>query len=145
MYPRLFNDFLVSGDSLRVYRERELIFSSTGSRLAPLMAYLDGFDNETTPVIFDKIVGNAAALLAVKAGCRELFSPFASQLAVSTLQKYGVKYHLGEVVPAIMQPGGKEMCPMEKLSLGKEPEAFYRLMKKERTANIKPARPRRGG
>ncbi|MFH0942480.1 MAG: DUF1893 domain-containing protein [Chloroflexota bacterium] len=130
MYPRLFNDFLVSGDSLRVYRGRELIFSSTGSRLVPLMAYLDRFADQASPVIFDKIVGNAAALLLVKAGCKELFSPFASQLAVATLEKYGVKYHLGEVVAAILQAGGQDLCPMEKLSLGKEPDTFYRLMKK---------------
>lgn len=129
MYPLLFHDFLASGDSLRVYQGRELIFSSNENRLVPLMIYLDRFAGEASPLIFDKIVGNAAALLAVKAGCRELFSPFASQLAADTLEKYGVKHHLGEVVPAIMQPGGQEMCPMEKLSLGKEPEAFYRLMK----------------
>lgn len=129
MYPRIFHDFLLSGDSLRVYRSRELIFSSAEDRLLPLMTYLQRFGDEESPVIFDKIVGNAAALLAIKAKCRELFSPFGSQLALDTLEKYRVKYHLGEVVPAIMQPGGKEMCPMEKLSLGQEPEAFYRLMK----------------
>ncbi|RJQ37656.1 MAG: DUF1893 domain-containing protein [Dehalococcoidia bacterium] len=135
MYPRLFYDFLTSNDSLWVYREKELIFSSTEDRLVPLMTYLDRFDNEANPVVFDKIVGNAAALLAVKAGCRELFSPFGSQHAVATLEKYGIRHHLGEVVPAIMQPGGKEMCPMEKLSLGKEPEAFYLLMKERLSAN----------
>ena len=127
--PRFFHDFLVSGDSLRIYRGQELIFGSNQDRPAPLMTYLDHFTSEPSPVIFSKITGNADALLAVKAGCRELFSPYASQPAVATLTKYGVKYHLGEVVPAILQPGSNEVCPMERLSLGKEPEAFYRLMK----------------
>lgn len=129
MYPLLFNDFLTSGDSLRVYRERELVFSSNKDRLLPLMEYLDHADKDEAVVVFDKIVGNAAALLAIRAGCRELFSPFASQLAVGTLEKYRVKYHLGEVVAYIQQADGDEMCPMEKLSLGKEPEEFYLLMR----------------
>ncbi|MFA5317398.1 MAG: DUF1893 domain-containing protein [Dehalococcoidales bacterium] len=130
MYPRFFNDFLTSDDSLRVYRDQELIFRSTEDRLLPLITYLDRFPDEAKPVaVFDKIVGNAAALLAVKAGCNEIFSPFASQIAINTLEKYGVKYHLGELVACILRSDGQDMCPMEKLSLGKEPELFYRLMK----------------
>ena len=130
MYLLLFNDFLVSGDSLRVYQDQKLVFSSAQDRLLPLMEYLDRFPaNDKPAVVFDKIVGNAAALLVVKAGCQELFSPFASQLAIETLDKYGVKYHLGEVVAYIQRADRDEMCPMEKLSLGKAPETFYRLMK----------------
>jgi len=94
------------------------------------MEYLDRFTAVDRPVaVFDKIVGNAAALLMIKAGCRELFSPFASQLAVGTLEKSGVRHHLGEVVDYIRRADGEEMCPMEKLSLGKEPEEFYLLMR----------------
>lgn len=129
MYLLPFNDFLVSGDSLRVYRQKELVFSSTRDRLLPLMEYLDRFADAQPVVVFDKIVGNAAALLAIKAGCRELYSPFASQLAIDTLERYGVRHRLGEVVAYIQRAGQPEMCPMERLSLGKEPEEFYRLMK----------------
>lgn len=130
MYPRIFNDFLTSGDNLRVYREGKIIFTSTEDRLLPIMTYLARFTDEAGPVtVFDKIVGNAAALLAIRAGCIEIFSPFASQIAVTTLETYGVKYHLGEVVACILRADGQGMCPMEKLSLDKEPETFYHLMK----------------
>ena len=126
VYLLSFNDFMVSGDSLRVYHDSELVFSSTKDRLFPLMEYISRFAADDKPaVVYDRIVGNAAALLAVKAGCRELFSPFASQLAINTLEEYGVKYHLGEVVACIQRVDGEEMCPMEKLSLGKSPEEFY--------------------
>ena len=70
-------------------------------------------------------MGNAAALLAIKANCREVYSPLGSQIAVKTLDKYGVKYYLTEIVPYILQPDGVSMCPMEKLSIDKEPEEFY--------------------
>ena len=52
-----------------------------------------------------------------------------SQLAVKTLDKYGIKYHLTEIAPYIQKPNGEDMCPMEKLSISKEPEEFYEVIK----------------
>jgi hypothetical protein len=106
-----------------------LVFSSKKDRLLPLMEYIANYEIGQKPVvIYDKIMGNAAALLAVKTNCREVYSPLGSELAIKTLKKHGIKYHLSEVVPCIMRDDGKGMCPMEELSLGKEPEEFYRVM-----------------
>jgi hypothetical protein len=73
-------------------------------------------------------MGRAAALLCIKANCREVYSPLGSQLAVEVLGKRGIKYHLTRTVPCIQTPDEK-MCPMELLSIGKEPEEFYQLIK----------------
>jgi len=129
MYIRLFNKFLTVDDTLRVYEGDQLIFSSSKDRLLPLLEYLERFasDHEQV-VIFDKIIGNAAALLCIKARCREVFSPLGSQLAVKTLEKYGIKYHFSQIIPRIQRADGEDMCPMEKLSLGKSPEEFYQAM-----------------
>jgi len=125
----LFNAFLLSRDTLRVYEEDRLIFSSTKDRLLPLLEYIGQFAPQQLPVVvFDKVMGNAAALLSVKAGCREVCSPLGSQLAVETLARHGIEYNLSEITPCIKKPDGKEMCPMEKLSIGKEPEEFYEAM-----------------
>ncbi|MGD1118238.1 MAG: DUF1893 domain-containing protein [Dehalococcoidales bacterium] len=130
MFTEFFAAFLAGDDTLRIYRDDTLVFSSKKDRLLPLMEYLAARGPGEPPVtIFDKIMGNAAALLAVKANCREVFSPLGSELGIKTLKKYAVKYHLTETVPYIMRPDGKEMCPMEQLSIGKEPEEFYREMK----------------
>lgn len=130
MSQYLFSEFLSSGDTLRVYQDDRLIFSSSKDRLLPLLEYLGRFVPHYQPVvIFDKIVGNAAALLSVKAGCREVYSPLGSQLAVETLDKYDIKYHITEIVPYIQKPNEADICPMEKLSINKEPEEFYRVMK----------------
>jgi hypothetical protein len=126
----LFSAFLASNDTLRIYRDEMLIFSSAKDRLLPLMEYLADYSPGQTPVIiFDKIMGNAAALLAVKANCREVYSPLGSELGIKTLEKHNIAYHLTETVPYIMRSDGKGMCPMEKLSIGKEPEEFYQEMK----------------
>ncbi|MFC2072715.1 DUF1893 domain-containing protein [Chloroflexota bacterium] len=127
---RLFDEFLMSGDSLQVYEGSRLIFASTRDKLLALMEYINDFrPYHQQVIIFDRIVGNAAALLAVVANCQEAYSPLGSQLAIMTLDKYGIKYHCTEIVPYIQQQNREDMCPMEELSIDKEPEEFYEVMR----------------
>ena len=122
----LLRDFLASGDSLQVYETDKLIFISEKAGLLPLLEYIDRFSSRYRQVrIFDKIMGNGAALLSVLANCRKVYSPLGSQLALSTLDKYHISYHITNVVPYILKTPGGEMCPMEKLSLHKDPEEFH--------------------
>ena len=130
MYACLFDEFLASDDTLRVYQGNKLLFSSTKERLIPLLEYIDSYGHNLKPAIFDKVVGNAAVLLSIKAGCRRVYSPLGSQLAAKTLSRYSIEYHFTESVPYIRNSSGEDMCPMEKLSLNKEPEEFYTLLKK---------------
>ncbi len=119
-------DFLASGDSLKVYEADKLIFASEKAGLLPLLEYIDRFSSRYRQVrIFDKIMGNGAALLSVLTNCQEVYSPLGSQLALSTLDKYHISYHITNVVPYILKTPGGEMCPMEKLSLHKDPEEFH--------------------
>jgi len=130
MYKGFFNEFLMSGDTLRVYEGNHLIFSSMKDRLLPLLEYIDRFaPHHQQAVIFDKIMGNAAALLSVEASCREVYSPLGSQRAVKTLDKYSIKHHITEIVPYIQKPDGEDMCPMEELSINKKPEEFYEVIR----------------
>ncbi len=129
MYRRLFDEFLASDNTLQVYEDDKLVFASNKDRLLPLVEYIEKFTpDHQDVVIFDRIIGRAAALLCVKANCQEVYSPLGSQLAIETLDKCGIKYHLTQVVPYIQKPNQEEMCPMEKLSIGKEPEEFYQLI-----------------
>ena len=130
MYEQLFNEFAESDDTLRIYEAGMPVFTSKKDRLLPLMEYLaDSSSLHQQVTIFDKIMGNAAALLAVKADCREVWSPLGSDLAIRTLERFGIRHHLMEKVPYITQPDGKSMCPMEALSINKEPEEFFKEMK----------------
>ncbi len=130
MSENLYSDFISSGDTLRIYKEKTLVFNSKKERLLPLMEYIGTREIGPEPtVLYDKVIGNAAALLAVKANADEVYSPLGSELAIKTLDRYGIKYHLDSTVPYIMQDDGRKMCPMEQLSIGKEPEEFYGIMK----------------
>jgi len=129
MHERIFNEFLKSGDTLRVYKDEKLLFSSNGDRLQPLLEYIDSFaPHHQQTVVFDKIVGNAAALLCIKASCQEVYSPLGSQLAVETLDKYEIRHHLTRIVHYIQRPDSEEMCPMEALSIDKNPDEFYKII-----------------
>jgi hypothetical protein len=130
VYTPLFDKFVAGSDTLRVYKGNKLIFASDKERLLPLIEYLEKHGSRHRKlVIFDKILGRAAALLCVKARCREVYSPLGSQLAADVLGKRDIKYHFTRTVPCIQKPDQTEMCPMEALSIGKEPEEFYRLIK----------------
>jgi Domain of unknown function (DUF1893) len=126
----LYKDFLASDDTLRIYTCGMLAFTSKKDRLRPLLDYLAAYGAICqTVIIYDKVIGNAAALLAVKANASEVYSPLGSELAVKTLEERGVKYHFEKTVPYIIRDDGKGMCPMEELSLGKTPGEFYKVMK----------------
>jgi len=131
---RNFEEFLTSGHTARVYEEGQLVFFSKKTRLLPLLEYLDKFTplSKKMVVIFDKVVGNSAALLVILAGCSHVYSPLGSKLAIETLKKHGISYHVPKIVPYIRRSDGRGMCPMEKLSLNKEPAEFYRLLKSQK-------------
>ena len=133
MNTGLFNKFLISRDTLWVCNENKLIFTSNKDYLIPLLEYIDKFGSSQGRVkIFDRIMGNAAALLAVKADCDEVYSPLGSELAIKTLSNYDIRYHLTEIVPYIQNRDREAMCPMEKLSINKNPEEFYKALRCQR-------------
>lgn len=128
-YQHLYDEFLKSGNAFRVYKDGKLIFASNRAMLAPLLEYIAIFAlHHQNVVIFDKIMGNAAALLCVKANCGEVYSPLGSEPAIKTLNNYGIAYHITKIVPYIQKPGMIEICPMEKLSIDKDPEGFYQIV-----------------
>ena len=131
MYETLFEDFLLHSDVLRVYDDGKLIYKSSEKMLLPLLRYIkEHVMRNHGVVVFDKIAGNAAALLLVIARCKEVYSPIASKPAVTTLDQYHIKHHFLEVVPFIQKAGTEEICPMEKMSLNSpSPENFYQKLK----------------
>ena len=126
MNMRLFSEFLASNNTLWVYNEDRLTFASSKDGLLPLLEYIGKCaPYEGGVTVFDRVVGNAAALLLKKIICNEIYSVLGSELAVKTLSRFGISYHFTEVVPYIKNRSQEDMCPMEKLSLNKSPEQFY--------------------
>ena len=123
-------EFQVSDDTLRVFKEDRLLFSSDKERLLPLMEYIETckpYEKDVT--VLDRVIGNAAALLLERIFCKETYSELGSKLAEETLQKLGIDYHFFRTVPYIENNQRDGLCPMEQLSIDKTPEEFYRLLR----------------
>jgi hypothetical protein len=126
----ILQELSLSSNTLRVYDQScMLIYFSNMERLKPLLEYISLYSHKYTNIIVaDKIMGNAAALLSIKAGCKEIYSPIGSQIAVDSLKRYGILYHITSIVPYISQPGNTAMCPTEKLSISRSPDEFFELI-----------------
>ncbi len=125
-----FAEFTKSLDTFRVYKGSRLLFASRKDKLAPVMEYIDALAPYPPGVtVYDRIVGNAAALLVKTVKAKRVFSELGSLNAIATLEGAGISYRFNETVDCIMNDSGQDMCPMEKLSLGKTPEEFYRALK----------------
>ena len=133
MNMQLLQEFLESPNTLCVLDGNEQVFSPKESILLPLLEYIDRFSHLYPQVtILDKTMGNAAALLSIKAGATSVYSPLGSKYASDTLSRYGREYHFTQTVPFILARNGKDMCPMEKLSLSRDmsPDEFYEEIKR---------------
>ena len=129
---QLFEKFLETEDNLWVYLAGNFLFRSTEEGIKPLFTYIQEF----TPcpegvMVFDRVVGNAAALLLKKALCKEVYSMVGSELAVASLERLGIAYSFLTVVPYISNRSGEGMCPFEKASIGKSPDKFYQFVKEK--------------
>jgi len=127
----LLSEFLISRDTLWVYKEHRRLFTSNKGGILPLLEYIEtlGLDHKQI-IVFDRVVGNAAALLLVKAAADKVHSPLGSKLAVKTLSSYGIKCDFTETVQYIQNRNRDDMYPMERLSLDKGPEEFFDLIRK---------------
>ena len=126
----LFNSFLNSEETIWVCREEQVIFQSQKKGIAPLIEYIHQHGSSADEVtVFDRVVGNAAALLLKTACCKMIYSAVGSEIALKTLEKLSIPCFFIKVVPYIINRKGDGMCPFEKASIGKSPDEFFEYLK----------------
>ena len=70
--------------------------------------------------IFDKVIGKAAAMVAVLGGVRAVYGQVMSLPGKAYLEHHGITPSWGELVPAVVNRTGDDMCPLEKSVCGME-------------------------
>ena len=126
----IFESFFKSDDTIQIISPDGKVFRSQKKGISPLLNYIEQNGSlKDEVVILDKVTGNAAALLMKKALCREVFSTIGSKLAAETLERFGITSYFTNTVPYIINREGNDMCPFEKMSIGKSPDEFYKLAK----------------
>lgn len=82
-------------------------------------------------VIADKVVGKAAALLAVLGEVQAVFGRVMSEGAVSIFEKHQILYQFETLVPYIENRTKDGMCPMEEtVQLVEDPEEAFEALEK---------------
>lgn len=80
--------------------------------------------------IADKVIGKAAAGMAIVGGVSELYADVLSQKAVPLLDEAGVSYSYGMLVEQIVYPDGQQRCPLEQIVAGAQrAEEVVRLLR----------------
>ncbi|MDO5470178.1 MAG: DUF1893 domain-containing protein [Akkermansia sp.] len=100
--------------SCALVKDGALVAEGLGAGILPLLALLDerGADMEGADLV-DKIVGRAAAMIAIEGGVRSVTALVMSEDARDMLQAHGIVVHARTIVPQILNRHFSGRCPME--------------------------------
>ena len=129
---RYLEQLVDSENNLMIFRGDELVFSSSGRGIAPLIEAIDtvGRENLSGVVTADRVVGKAAALLNLYMGATEVHAGVISGGAKVLLSEHGVQYQFLEDTDVVKAKDGVVFCPFEKLVWDvSDPEEAHTLIR----------------
>ena len=129
---RYLEQLVNSENSLMVFKVDELVFSSSGRGIAPLVEAIDTVSREGLAGVTtaDRVVGKAAALLNLYIGASEVHAGVISSGAKELLSEYGVGYEFLEDTDVVKAKDGVVFCPFEKLVWDvSDPEEAHALIR----------------
>lgn len=117
---------------ITMVKNGEVLFSSNKKGIRPFFEALEKFPRDVFSrcSIADRVIGKAALMLAAYLGAKDIYTPLASQHALSSA--LSLKLHLNAqiTVPFIINRTGDGMCPMEKTVLNiNDPEKAFDALK----------------
>lgn len=132
-HPRKINFLNFSDFSFVLIKRGRILYKSKSQGLKPLIFCLKKRKKDLNgAIVFDKIVGQAAALLLVLGRVKTVMTPLVSQRALGYLKKNRVKVIYKNKVKHILNQKKEDFCPMEKLSRGKTRQKFWNILKKQK-------------
>jgi len=110
---------------------KDVVMTSYERGVKPLIQlYESKTDSYSSMVLADKVIGRAAAFLAVLCGITSIYTIVISKEAKTVLDTYKIPVSYDKEVPYIKNQRGDGRCPMEELSEGvKEPLEMYNKIK----------------
>ncbi len=121
--------FIKKGWSFALIRGGKILYRSKSQGLRSLIFCVKNYRRQMRgAVVYDKVVGRAAALLLVYGGVKKVLMPIISRGALLILQRGGAETEYKKIVRHILNQRGSDLCPMEKMSRGKSIEEFCSLV-----------------
>ena len=123
-------DALVRGDKALVVAKNGVIVSQKEGRgIAPILNAAEAGDLKGA-IVADKVIGRAAAAIAIVGGAIEVRTPLAAEGAKALLDSRGIRLVAEKTVPTILNRAGTGSCPMEAAVKGcAEPEQMVSKIK----------------
>lgn len=111
--------YLIGDATCVLYRTEEDIQISREKGIRPLVLWMAEDENALRgAAVADRIVGRAAAFLAVYGGVRAVYGEVMSEGAVSVLKAAGIAYSYKTLTDRIINRRGDGPCPMEQAVAG---------------------------
>jgi len=119
--------------SLSIYIEKDgkIVFQSVDPMLKPLFICLvTQQEILKQATVVDKVIGRAAALLAILGEVAEIITPLASESAEKALAQAGIPLYARKIIPYIVNRDRSGLCPMEQMAGEcKTPAEFFERLK----------------
>jgi hypothetical protein len=122
-----------------IIKNNNIIHSDKAPGIAPLISlYENKPEVLKNAFVVDKVIGKAAAMIAVLGGASKVYGVLVSESAVEYLKKHNIPVEFGKCIDSISNRTGDGMCPLEetvmdiddpKLAYQKLKETIKRLMK----------------
>jgi hypothetical protein len=110
-------------------KNNKILYRSKKQGLRPLVFCLKyKKDQLKNAIVFDKIIGRAAALLMIHGQVKSAMTPVISRSALAEFRKEKIETEYGNTTEKIINRKGDDICPMEKLSKGKNARQFAEIM-----------------
>lgn len=100
------------GQSLVVVRAGRVLFRSCMPGIQPLLEALD-YDVLAGSAVADKVMGRAAAMIAVTGQAASIYSWIMGAEAMGILTEAGILHCADALVPVILDREGRLPCPLE--------------------------------
>lgn len=122
-----------------------MVESRRGRGVMPLLDFYDQKAGKFAgAVVVDKVIGRAAAMIAIRGGARAVYGEIMSEDALELLEKHGVAADYGQLVPRILNAKRDGLCPLEQAVEGIEDPARALKALRRRIAQLRAAAPKRG-
>ncbi len=116
-----------------IVKDGRIVVTERGRGVSPLLNVHDRHADEMRGgIVVDKVIGRAAAFIAVSGGASHVYGRIMSEDAVVLLKKNSITVSYGTLVPRILNYKRDGLCPLEQSVIGLEnaPEALEALRKR---------------
>ena len=117
--------------SAMVVKDNQVVAQASGKGIMPLLEIYDNQPNALADgSLIDKVIGRAAAFVAIDGKVRTVYGDVMSKEALNLLQQHHIPATYGQLVPQILNQAKDGLCPMEQTVIGiQNPKEAITLLK----------------